>query len=162
MTQWVFFSVVLNLFWIAPVVNAPAVRPFWEGFPMVGTAAEPPLLLGDARWKRGAEGWEPGHPSSLQMSWARINGMSMQQAMMNSWRQKSPWEMEEDGGELQVRNSSAWLPLPWTWAAWDPCNSVAFYTLHRLNKGAKRRNEAFLSFVHVIVRAFGLCQRNQV
>ena len=51
---------------------------------MVGTAAEPPLLLGDAQWGRGAEGCESGHPSSVQMSWARINGMSMQQGTMSS------------------------------------------------------------------------------
>lgn len=34
------------------------------------------------------------------------------------------------------------------------------FTLDRLKKGAKRRNETFLSFVHLIVRAPGFHQRN--
>lgn len=142
--------------------KCPCSCPFWGGFSMVGLAAEPPLLLGDARWGRGAEGWESGDPSSTQISWASINSMSMQWATMSSWRQKSPWELEEASGELQVRNSSTWLPLPCTQSCLGPVKLVAFYTLHRLNKGAKRRNEMFLSFVHVIVRASDLCQRNQV
>lgn len=159
--EWVFFSVVLNPLWIAPAANAPAHVLSETGSPWC-IAAEPPLLLGDSWWGRGAEGWESGDPSSAQISWASINSMSMQWATMSSWRQKSPWELEEDSGELQVRNSSTCLPLPCTQSCLGPVKLVAFYTLHRLNKGARRRNEMFLSFVHVIVRASDLCQRNQV
>lgn len=119
-----------------------------RGLPWWVRAEEPPLPV-DAQWGRGVEVWESSHPSLIQRSWASINSMSMQWAMMTSWRQKSPWELKEGGGELQVRNSSTWLLLPCTQSccAAGQCNSVVFYMLHRLNKGAKRRNETLLSFL---------------
>lgn len=160
--EWIFFSVVLSLLWILPVANASAVFPFWEGSSTVGKSWRTTSPTGDAQWGRGAGVWESSHPSLIQRSWASINSTSMQWAMMNSWRQKSPWELKEGSGGLQVRNSSIWLLLPCTQSCCTAgqCNSVAFYTLHRLNKSAKRRNETFLSFFHVTVRASDLCQRN--